>query len=67
MPDSIRAAKQMELYRRYLDMADRTGGELREAYLCMARTALRCAEEFDTAAVDHASASAVANGRQDSL
>lgn len=38
-------------------MANRTGGELREAYLCMARTALRQAEEFATAAAAHSSAS----------
>ncbi len=57
MTYSNRAANQLELYRRYSDMANRTGGELREAYLCMARTALRQAEEFATAAAAHSSAS----------
>jgi hypothetical protein len=60
MTNAIRAANQLRLYRRYLDIADRSGGDLRESYLLMARNALRQAEKFDPAAAAHASALAIA-------
>jgi hypothetical protein len=57
MTDSSRAAGQLQLYQKYSDMARKTtNGEIREAYGCMARDALRQATKLDPAAVAHASA-----------
>jgi hypothetical protein len=61
MTNSTRAANQLQLYRKYSDMARHApNDEIREAYGCMARDALRQAAKLDPAAVAHASASAMA-------
>jgi hypothetical protein len=60
MSSSAPAANQLQLYRKYSDMARRSSGDLSEMYGCMARDALRQAAKLDPAAAAHASASAMA-------
>ena len=60
MPNSAQAANQLQLYRKYSDMARRSTGELGESYMLMARDALRQAAKLDPAAVARASALAMA-------
>jgi hypothetical protein len=60
MTNSSRSTNQLQLYRKYSDMAGRSNGDLREAYVCMARDALRQAAKLDPAAVAHASGLAMA-------
>jgi hypothetical protein len=61
MNNSIRAANQLKLYRKYSDMARQaTNGEISEAYGCMARDALRQAAKLDPAALAQASGVALA-------
>jgi hypothetical protein len=50
----------LQLYRKYSDMAVRSNGDLREAYVRMARDALRQAAKLNPAAVAHASGLAMA-------
>jgi hypothetical protein len=58
--NSSRSTNQLQLYRKYSDMAVRSNGDLREAYVRMARDALRQAAKLDPAAVAHASGLAMA-------
>jgi hypothetical protein len=59
MTSSTQAANQLQLYRKYSDMARHAAnGEISEAYGCMARDALRQASKLDPGA--HASALAMA-------
>jgi hypothetical protein len=61
MTNSSGSANQLQLYRRYSDMARQaSNGEIREAYGCMARDALRQAAKLDPGAVAHASGLAMA-------
>jgi hypothetical protein len=61
MTNASRAANQLQLYRKYSDMARQAAnGEISEAYGCMARDALRQASKLDPAAVAHAGALAMA-------
>jgi hypothetical protein len=61
MTNSTQAANQLQLYRKYSDMARHAAnGEISEAYGCMARDALRQASKLDPATVAHASALAMA-------
>jgi hypothetical protein len=60
MTNSSRSTNQLQLYRKYSDMAGRSNGDLREAYVRMARDALRQAAKLNPAAVAHASGLAMA-------
>jgi hypothetical protein len=52
MTDSAQVQNTLALYRRYSDMANRTGGGISESYRCMAREMLRRAARLDPAAVE---------------
>jgi hypothetical protein len=57
MTNASRAAGQLQIYRKYSDMARKAyNSEQRIVYQCLAREALRQAEKLDPAAVVHASA-----------
>jgi hypothetical protein len=59
--NASRAADQLQLYRKYSDMAHRAyNSQQRVVYQCIAREALRQAAKLDPAAATNASALAMA-------
>jgi hypothetical protein len=63
MNDGNKAEDELRLYQQYKEMAETAHGEIREAYACMAREALRRAAKLDPAIVAVASAMAMAKLR----
>jgi hypothetical protein len=57
MTNASRAAGQLQIYRKYSDMARKAyNSEQRIVYQCLTREALRQAARLDSAAVAHATA-----------